>query len=193
MAQPPHRWQSTHPPIPDPEKIVKVPLDTLILPFRATLTPAQQAQLQQEFHAYWQQGSLPALVFNQMIDRLGELALPDLAPAPARQRVGYEVVHASTNSSIIGRVLLAPLRLMTPVRFFKYFPKLAAGFLNYGSVTIWEETPQRWSIEWTNQPLYMDYLQGNFQAVGAELLKVPGWRVAGTVQGPQHYLFAMTW
>lgn len=194
MAAPaPHRWQSTHPPLPDSQKILKVPLDVLTAPFRAVLTPAQQVQLQREFYTHGQQGGCPALVYNQVIDHLGALVLPTLAPAAARQRIGYEAARAAPTSSIIGRILVAPLRVMGPSRLCQYIPKAWGSIVSYGTQIAWEAAPQHWYIDMTEEPLYLDYIQGSFEAAGVELAKVAGWRVVGTVQGPQHYLFSVTW
>lgn len=63
----------------------------------------------------------------------------------------------------------------------------------YGTVIIWEMAPREWTIELTDQPIYLDYFQGNFQAAGIELLKIPQWRVVGSTQAPGHYLYTVTW
>lgn len=194
MALPtPRRWQSIRPPIPEPDKVYKLPLDSFLFPFAAILTSGQQAQLRQEFRAYMQQGSIPVTAANQLIDRLAEWSLPDLDRIHARQRIGYEVVRFAPHSSIITRILAAPLRLMEPVRLLQYIPKVFGSVFNYGTVTTWETAPRHWYIEIGDQPIYMDYFQGNFQAAGTELLKVPSWRVVGAVQGQGHYLFTVTW
>lgn len=189
----PRRYQNAHPRIPDDEKRVKLPLDALIKPLSPILTDMQQAQLRREFSAYWQQSSQPVTVYNHAIDLLGELAFPALAPPQRRQGVGYELVRGAPQSSIITRVVVAPLRVMNPVRFFQYIPQLAASVLNYGTVITWEEVPQHWTVELIDQPLYLEYIQGNFQAMGIELLKVPTWAVHSTTPNPGHHLLTITW
>lgn len=189
----PRRYQRTVPPIPDAEKVIKVPIAGMIAPFTSTLTSAQQAQLQREFQTHWQQDRAPVTVFNQMIDRLAELTLPHLDRAAARQHIGYEITRAGPTATLMGRILMAPLRLMGPSRFLQYFPTSFATISNYGSWATWEVAPQHWHMEAEDQLLYLDYLQGVGQAYGVELLKVPGWTVASTALATHHYLFTVTW
>lgn len=193
MAQPPpRRWQSSNPSIPDAEKTIKVPLDALLNPFTPALTPAQQGQFQQEFQAY-RQATCPTLVWNRAVDRLAVLAFPDLPLTAAHTRIGYEAIRTGTSSAIISRILAAPLRVMSPTRLLQYFPKLYSYASNYGTCTTWEQAPQQWAIEVEDELLYPDYLCGNIDAFGRELIRVPSWRVSGTVQGPCHYLLTITW
>lgn len=191
---PPHRRQNARPPIPDQEKRLKiVPLDYLLQPFSPPLTPAQLVDLQHQFHAYWQSDGVPATVWNQLVDLLGAWVFPDLARAQARERIGYETARAALRSTILYRVIAAPLQMMGPSRFLQILPKALASAQNYGTTTTWEAAPGQGYIELEDELEYIEYLQGSYEATGVELLKVPTWRVAGTVQGPGHYLFSVTW
>lgn len=190
---PPPRARAVRPVIPDSEKVFMSSLDVTVqvVEDSGRLTPAIRAQVVDQFGAYLHKPQVPALVYTQLVDLLCATCLADQPLAEARRLFGRGSL-TRYRETILGRVLLATLPIVGLERMLRRAPQDFALACNYGTRSVVELGPHHWRMDFEDEILYPEVLQGIFQEVGT-LLHLPQLQTTYTVLGPRHVAFEFRW
>lgn len=183
--------RSDRPPLPDAEKMMLTPLDIGLRTMVPYLTPDSRAAIEAQFKTYLNAASHPILVSNAFVDAVCRAGFPQMSLPAARLRLARLSV-AQYQQSILGRVMLAPIRLMGIERVLKQIPRQFAATTNYGTRWVAMRGPQHWLLEFEDELMHPETPIGSIEAVG-ELIGVKNLRVAFTLRAPRHYAYDITW
>jgi uncharacterized protein (TIGR02265 family) len=179
------------PAVPDPAKMMTTPLDLWVTTMEPYLSPADRAVVQLRFAAWLGKPAHPTLVSLEFTDFICRAGFPDLTLGEARRRMA-RLSLAKYQESILGRVMLAPMRLMGFERLLQQVPKQFAAATNYGTRWVAQVGPHHWRFDAEDEIMHPEMTVGNLEAAG-EMLAVPGLRIAIDKPGPRHYSFDLTW
>lgn len=183
--------RSDRPPVPDAEKMMLTPLNIGLRTIEPYLTPDSRAAIVAQFRAHLDTVNHPILVSNAFVDAVCRAGFPMMSLPEARLRLARLSV-AQYQQSILGRVMLAPIRLMGMERVLKQIPRQFAATTNYGTRWVATLGPQHWLLEFEDELMHPETPQGSVEAVG-EFVGVKQLRVAFTLRAPRHYAYDITW
>lgn len=178
-------------PVPDTEKMVRVPLDLQLEAVADRLTPTLRARIQQEFGAYLGQPRHPVVVGNRLNDLLCTTCLADRPLGEARRVFGRAFLLRS-QESLLGRVMLAAMPLVGLERILRQAPQDFAMLTNYGTRGVTMLERHHWRCDFVDELLYPDFLYGVFEVVYA-LIRVREPRLQYTMLGSRHISFEIRW
>ncbi len=179
------------PPIPDAEKLMLTPMDIGLRTVDPYLNPASRAAVQAQFGVDLGKSTQPVLISNAFVDFVCQAGFPALSLPEARRQLGRLSV-AQYGQSILGRVMLAPIRLMGLERVLRQAPKQYAATTNYGTRWVAELGPRHWRFDCEDELIHAESILGNLEAI-AELVGVAKLRVVFTLLAPRHYSYDITW
>jgi len=179
------------PALPDAEKLMLTSLDIGLATVAARLSPAGRAAVQAQFGAYLGKASHPVLVSNRFVDFVCPLCFPALALHEARCEMAHLSV-AHYQQTILGRVMLAPMRLMGLERVLRQAPKQFAATTNYGTRWVADLGPRHWRFDCEDELMHPETMWGSLEAV-AQMVGVRDVRVVFSLLAPGHYSYDITW
>jgi uncharacterized protein (TIGR02265 family) len=177
--------------IPDDQKRILFPLRVILASFDAYLTPANRAQLEDEFAPYLDHPYYPVLVGNSLTDRVCELCLADHPVAEARQILGRAYVRRY-QETLFGKMLAVAGPLLQFEWILKGLPNQYAAATNFGTYWVAEVAPHHWRFDFEDDPGYPDWILGTLQA-GSEAIHMTGGQISYTVLAPRYLSFTITW
>ncbi|HMA33192.1 MAG TPA: DUF2378 family protein [Chloroflexia bacterium] len=185
------RVHQARPPVPDADKAYSLPLDTVFQMAGELLPPGLEAQIRAEFTGHFGKAQPPALLRFQLVDRLALACFPGRSLAAARRLWGRHSL-VGYRQSILGRVLLAAIPVMGLERVLVRIPSALAGQSNYGTRTVWELGPQHWRLDFEDEVMPAEMLQGVIEGLAA-LVHVPDVQVTWTLLAPGHLSYDLIW
>jgi uncharacterized protein (TIGR02265 family) len=178
------------PPIPDAEKIVRIPIDFCIKAADPYLTPEIRADLVQEFGAYLGKRQFPALESERLTDFLCSRCLADLPVPEARRLLGYNFLFIYAQTPVM-RAMTAALSRASIEWVLRWLPRNFGALHNFGSYSMIEIAPKHWRFTLEDYVGYPDVVRGHLEA-GSHNLRNDA-QYTYTVVGPRHFYLDITW
>jgi uncharacterized protein (TIGR02265 family) len=150
--------------VPDAEKLFNSPLDTAVraVEVAGLLTPATRAEIQARFGRQLGKPQCNCQVSNELIDLLCATCYADLPRAEALRVFGRYNLERF-RETILGRVMMAAMPLMGLDRVMRRAPHDFAAACNYGTRATSELGRHHWLMEFEDEIVYPDVLQGMFE------------------------------
>jgi uncharacterized protein (TIGR02265 family) len=145
------------PPIPDSEKLVRLPLDLALRTAEAYLTPAIRAEARVEFADYLGRPQTPPLELNRMIDFLAARCLPTYPLDEARRWLGSQGLSLYVKTPLVQAIYFT-LRKASIEWILRSFPRQFAMSQNYGTYEMVELEPRHWRFTLQDYPMYPSIL-----------------------------------
>ncbi len=184
--------RQTRPPVPDADKVWLLPLDLHLKAVDDLLTPILRASLEAEFAPYLGAARHPLLVGNRLVDRLCAGVFGDLPIGTAQRQFGMRYSRRQRDT-ILGRVMVGAVSLVSIEQGLRRVPQLFAGSCNFGSRAATALGPRHWRLDFEDDCVYLEVMAGLLEAGLSDLLHPPGLQISARTIQPGRLAYDIRW